>query len=133
VEIKIETGASGSHFMRNILHRGPRFAAFLLFLPALVFVASLLWQIGPASAVQTYYYQGPAYSPASTGGGTLAVNGSISGKITFAIPAGYSGSVGSTGILSYNFSASGIGSVTTGGYYNAHFWLQQRTNNFVGF
>ncbi len=49
--------------MRSIVNHGPRFAALLLFLPALVFVASLFWHIGQAPAqVQTYSYIGPAFN-----------------------------------------------------------------------
>jgi hypothetical protein len=50
--------------MRNISIHGPRFAALLLFLPALVFVASLLWSIVPAPAQeQVYTYTGQAFDP----------------------------------------------------------------------
>ena len=49
--------------MRNIVNHGPRFAALLLFLPALVFVAVLLANIGQAPAqVQTYSYTGVAFN-----------------------------------------------------------------------
>jgi RHS repeat-associated protein len=105
--------------MRNILHRGPRLAAFLLLSIPFVFMASLLWQIGPASAVSTYYYQGPAYTVASCGG-AICVNGSVSGQITFNVAAGYTGSVAQSGILSFNFSASGIGSVSSPGFFNTN-------------
>jgi Domain of unknown function (DUF6531) len=104
--------------MRTVLRHGPRFAALLPLLPAFVFVLSLLWHIGPASAVSTYYYQGPNYTVASCGGGPLCVNGSVSGTMTFAIPAGYSGTVTQPGILSGSLTASGVGSVTTGGYFS---------------
>ena len=110
--------------MRNIFNHGPRFAALLLFCPALVFVVSLFWRIGQAPAqVQTYSYSGLAFDvswcqanypmppptcPAS----------SITGSVTFAVSAGYTGSRNKSNILAYDFSAGGIGSVGTGDYFN---------------
>jgi hypothetical protein len=96
--------------MRNILYRGPRFAAFLLLLPTLVFVLSLLWQIGPAAAVQAYYYQGPPYDPSECPGGVNCVTGSVTATVTLNVPAGYTGSVTQSGISSYSITGSGVGS-----------------------
>jgi hypothetical protein len=91
-----------------------RFAAVLLF-AAILFV-----HIGPAAAqVQTYSYTGPAFdgaachaaypSPPPTCGA-----GPITGSVTLAMPAGYSGGIGESGILAYSFVAGGVGSVANG-------------------
>src|SRR5438477_12373270 len=89
--------------MRNILiRRGPGFAAFLLFLPAFIFVASLFWRIAQAAAVQTSYYQGPAfdipYCQSQVGPG-LCVGGSITGSVT----------TSGTSVVNWEFDAGAIG------------------------
>jgi hypothetical protein len=109
--------------MRNIVNHGPRFAALLLFLPAFAFMASLFWHIGQAPAqVQTYSYTGPAFNFSacllSYGTSPPCVGSSIAGSVTFIMPAGYSGSLSTSKIIAYGFSAPGIGSVATGDYYN---------------
>ena len=74
--------------MRIISTHGLRFAALLLLFPALVFIASLLWQIGPAAAVQTYYYQGHAYDPSLCPFGTTppCTGGSVTATVTLKCP-----------------------------------------------
>jgi RHS repeat-associated protein len=102
--------------MRSISNHGPRFAALLLFMPALVFVAVLLAGIGPAPAqIQTYYYQGPAfdvglcntYYPSPP---PFCAGGAVSGDVIFDMTGG-----GGYNVLSYDFSGGSAGSVGPGG------------------
>jgi YD repeat-containing protein len=105
--------------MRNILHRGPRFAAFLLLLPALVFVLSLLWQIVPAPAqTQTFQYIGPAWSISDCQGLGLGVppctNGSVAGFVALdGVASNFSGTVNASHVSSYALFAGGVPSMSS--------------------
>src|SRR5271154_2711430 len=107
--------------MRNIVNHGPRFAALLLLLPPLLFIASLLWNIVPAPAQsQTYEYVGPPWdipTCESITGQTAppCSNGSVTASVTFkGVASGYSGTVPSSKIASYalNANGGGIGSLS---------------------
>jgi hypothetical protein len=114
--IKLFTGQGD--ILGNNLFRGPGFGALLLFLPALVFVVSLFWHIGPAPAqVQTVVYSGPAFDlsrcaqPTGPYPPNVCITGSISASVTFvgACPT-------STNVISITAS-SGAGSLTYPGNY----------------
>jgi YD repeat-containing protein len=100
--------------MFNISNHSPRFAALLLLLPALVFVASLFWHIGQPSA-QTYVYIGPNWSVSQCvahGGGSACINGSITGTVTLnGIAPGFTGAVTVSKVSSYQLNASGMSSI----------------------
>jgi len=99
--------------MRHILNHGPRFGALLLLLPALLFVASLFWRIGPAPAQeQIFTYQGQAFTNTgicTPGPPVTCVGGSISGSVVFnGVAAGYTGGVSTGSMSSFAFAANGL-------------------------
>ena len=99
--------------MRIISTHGPRFAAFLLLLPALAFIASLLWNIVPAPAQeQVFTYQGQAFTNTgicAPGPPVTCVGGSVSGSVTFnGVAAGYTGGVSTGSMASFAFAANGL-------------------------
>jgi hypothetical protein len=111
--------SGGINFMRNILNHGPRFAALLLFLPALIFVVSLFWHIGQTSAqVQSYEFIGPAMTVADCEAHFINASppcedSSMTVAVTFnGIAANYTGTVHATNIASYSMDAPGIASIS---------------------
>jgi RHS repeat-associated protein len=73
--------------------------------------------ISVSASAATFFYQGGAFDPGRCLPPWMAAcaSGPISGSVTFAIPdGGYSGSVGSEGIVSYSFAAGGAGGVSNG-------------------
>jgi YD repeat-containing protein len=119
VYIKIETGGfQGDIFMRIISTHGPRFAALLLLLPALVFVLSLFWHIGPAPAqVTNYTYQGPAFDIPTCnsvigGPPSLCRTGAVTASVTiYGYASNYSGtiSLGNSGTGRATATVSALG------------------------
>src|ERR1700730_6278969 len=106
--------------MRHIVNHGPRYAAWLLLLPILAFVARLFWHIGPAPAQsQTYEYIGPDFSiPTCEGltgqGSPPCTNGSIIGSVRLnGVTATYSGSKTNASVSSYALSSGGIAAPLT--------------------
>jgi hypothetical protein len=81
----------------------------------LLFAAILFAHSGPAAAqVQTYYYQGPAWSvsecEAALGSGSPpCINGSVTASVTLIAPANYSGTITLGGVAAYSLSAPGVG------------------------
>jgi len=121
--------------MRNILHRGPRFAALLLLLPALVFVASLFWHIVPAPA-NTSYYRGPALDIPYCqvhGGSCTCENGSITGSVTTSgtsvVSWAFDSDVASLNSGSAHVQAVFIGTHFTDGYMDGGYF--QVANSFL--
>jgi hypothetical protein len=98
---------SGGNFMKNI-SRGPGFGAlFVAFLyAAFTFAFALSMQSSPASAVQTYYYQGQPFDPSECPSGFTCVNGPVTAVVTLAVPAGYTGHV--TQATSYFLNVGGV-------------------------
>ena len=96
VEIKQYREISeGIIFMRIISTHGPRFAALLLLLPALAFIASLFVDFSAMAQEQVFVYQGELFNNTGTCNVTYTcVPGSVSGSVTVSgMPSGYSGSV----------------------------------------
>ena len=80
-----------------------------------VFATILFVHTSPASAqTVTYSYSGPPFDVAAClatyGTSRPCVSGSVTGSVTFAIPAGYSGSAGQNSVVSYVLNAPGVGS-----------------------
>jgi hypothetical protein len=101
--------------MRNILRHGPRFGALLLLLPALVFVVSLFWRIGPAPAqVQVYSYAGQGFNPSNckTDGTHTFEPGYVTGTLILTgLASGYSGTINSpsSNVALLSMTGNGVG------------------------
>ncbi len=113
--------------MFNISYHGRAVRVLLLLslvLPALVFVAVLLADIGQAPAqVQTYEYIGPAFSLSDCEMYHLSppciAGGSLTGSVTFdGVASGYTGSVAASQITAWTMNANGVASLGTGNYIN---------------
>ena len=77
----------------------------------------------PAHAL-TYIYTGPAFDLSQCiynyGSAPPCVDGSITGSVTLTgIPAGYSGTISSSDVSSFTFTASGLGTLTDSNFINA--------------